>query len=504
MNLDILPSFIVKNEVTPRLYKDNIAFLRFEETKHFTVDQLSQLQRAYYTETSVKQSDIIEHYGLTIHQNKLSYVVPPKLEPTVFCIHCDTPMYYNFPKRSMIMTSELICLSCGHKENIMGDCTCKNCISSREEIFRRVLKQHHDSSTIDCYDHMDPIDQIKFGALLYGFTGGNLVTIDPLGNSAASYTPTTDLTDTYLSDLYARNALLFHKRTPMDSLIIKDGKIESYYYFRCKWMLNVVKSCQLYEDENGNIATRFAEVPEAAYESLFISLQSGQFVFTGDYDCIEESILHLWQEINFHTALAYLYLKMDEYNLPKKFVGDVIKETVKELSLLYSVSEMCQIIYTSVKSIAAYMQKERVYQKEAVNALANKLKFVHGKMKTGEWQLRGYSRDFDLKRSIIEEYLFDHVTKIGERGFTEVPNLDSVKAALPEGLNWELPPEAIQKTVDYKDYLAAKGVDPLCEKIYEALINDGHLGAHRLPEAHETILTVLETAVRVCRSSIQK
>ncbi|MHC3995663.1 hypothetical protein ACXWTF_12635 [Thiomicrolovo sp. ZZH C-3] len=282
-------------------------------------------------------------------------------------------------------------------------------------------------------------EALYFGALLYGFTTDDIHKIGPLGDFPKKYLcSVSQNTGKVLKKLYDNGLIWLHEASDPKSLIVRDDEISEYYYMRCMWLPNIVDNIHAYGSIEKLPSNIMGADPER-YVPLYRKLSSGDFESALDQvlttmaaddknaDDFGDELYELWVSVNYDDALGYLYLKMDEYNLPTEHVGEAIMQAIREYTGIYSNSEMYMLIYQAVKSAAAYRQKERVSAPHAVNSINGGLKSIHGRLSSGDWDKRSYGRDFNLPRSMLSEYLFDHVLHIGEKGFTMVPDRNFVR-----------------------------------------------------------------------------
>lgn len=140
------------------------------------------------------------------------------------------------------------------------------------------------------------------------------------------------------------------------------------------------------------------------------------------YENITKESLEYWKLIAYNELLEYLYYLMGEYNLNTENIGNAIKEKLKQILEHFSVSQGMAILYTSVTATASYSQKNGIYMKRAVNSLVSRIENGISKRLTGEWDSKGYARNYELPQSALAKCFFDRIIKIGDKGFTRKPN----------------------------------------------------------------------------------
>ena len=122
------------------------------------------------------------------------------------------------------------------------------------------------------------------------------------------------------------------------------------------------------------------------------------------------------QQIQLGECLSYLITRSKLNNLAPP-IGDKLISLLKACLAKCSVSVMHYIIYKSVESAAAYVQKPNITRKHASNSISGNIERVFGKISSGSWHSNKSFRDANHLQSAIAKVFFDYVFGIEDCGF---------------------------------------------------------------------------------------
>lgn len=122
------------------------------------------------------------------------------------------------------------------------------------------------------------------------------------------------------------------------------------------------------------------------------------------------------QQIQLGECLSYLITRSKLNNLAPP-IGDKLISLLKACLAECSVSIMHYIIYKSVESAAAYVQKPNITRKHASNSISGNIERVFGKISSGSWHSNKSFRDANHLQSAIAKVFFDYVFGIEDCGF---------------------------------------------------------------------------------------
>ena len=382
---------------------------------HLTNEEIENVIKQYYN--GVKNSILINKYNIDISSSLLVKTFPPKIHFDKVCLLCNVPMLSYRKSKSSDSTETIFCRECKHELN-SSCCPCKVCKDYRleKEMIAKEKKQalHHAQREIilDEYrtekeysidvSELDIQMKLYLSALLQASFSEDLKDIKPLSLSSLKLTPITSNKEhetKIISFLKQNRLIIFSPNTSLDSVIIEENKIVHYNPLDATYRLNISKD-EL--DINTEALLYFEDEDE-------------------DMEKIDnELLLALWLEIGLYECLEYLYVRLDEYNLPSQQIGDKTISAIKEALNHFSISQVFYFIWKATKDSAAYYQKERITKKHAVNIVAGDISRTMEKAIAQNWDISKYGRAYKYPQSIVSEVFFDRVLKIGDKGFDSV------------------------------------------------------------------------------------
>ncbi len=379
-----------------------------DKLSHLSPQEINDLMVSYYD--GEKNDVLIKEYKIDIRSSLLSKTFPLEVQNNILCPFCMTPMVSHRESKSSYSSPEIFCESCAHQRNNKY-CHCENCKAEKEKIkeIQEKQKSKKDNEKREILlelflrENSEPIDinllnlksKLYICSLLRACLSEDLNSIYPISQSSVKLAPT----DSYIMDIvsYLRDerVILFSPDTHLDSIIIEDGFIKSYYPMNVTFRLNVT---------------------EDNYQS---SIDRLMYLKGIDYISPEEKIQH-WSDIGVSESVEFLYAKMEEYNLPNEHIGDKTISSIKDALNDFSTSQLYNFIWRAVKNAAAFYQKERISKQHAVNTIAGNISRSNEKSIVEGWDVKGYGRDYNYPQTIISEVFFNMIIEIGDKGFSSV------------------------------------------------------------------------------------
>ena len=379
-----------------------------DKLSHLTDDQVNELMSRYYD--GEKNSTLIDEYEIDISSSLLVKAFPMKGYPDILCPYCEIAMVSYRKSKSAYGGESIFCSQCGHQKGY-SYCRCPNCLRQREiqEELRKneekVINERKRQVILETYSSESRVpiniaelsikDKLYICSLLRTTLDEDLSTLEPVSSSHLKLAPTQEYMNRIISYLRNIDILIFSPDTPLDSVVVENDKIISYYPLNARFKVNI-------------------DLDE--YEGLIQYLLN-----LDDVESIDDEVkISLWEEIGLNEVLEYLYARMEEYNLPVEYIGDKTISSIKKALDEYSVSQVFNFIWRAVKNAAAFYQKGQVSKKHAVNTISGNILRSSEKAKAEGWEIKGYGRDYNYPQSIISEVFFNNILKIGELGFTSV------------------------------------------------------------------------------------
>ncbi|AJG96774.1 hypothetical protein LF65_00083 [Clostridium beijerinckii] len=379
---------------------------------HLTEIEINELMNKYYK--NEKASDLVEEYQIHINPSRLYTIFPPQLCENTFCPYCQSQMLIKRPSKSSIYSNNIAyCPTCNHQD--YNFCNCNNC-SEKRKIYAEIKKMKQleankqKKQTIkDFYnlDNYSPInindisfrDRVYLGALLRTSLSEDMSTIFPLENAEIKLAPTPEYSKEILRRLHHNNIILVSPNSNIESFPESNSEIEfpnAYYINKVDYIINI--------NFNGDF--------KAGVSSLMNPLE----ILQEDKD----TGLDIWKEISLEECLEYFKYQLN--NVKFDFtVGDKTLATFKDMLESFSTAQIYGIIYRGVANATKYYQESNISRKQAANSVIGSCQRYSERALLEKWDLKKFSRPYDLPQSMISEFLFNRVLKIGSLGFEMPP-----------------------------------------------------------------------------------
>lgn len=395
-------------------------------------DELKQFIDEYYnSDLSIKK--VIEKYELNILPSKVkSYL--PEIKVDFLCPFCDVEMYEEAQSRTEYKDSQkyqnisyfrrnkkdIFCKECGHQDNKnefnQFYCNCDNCTQHKrtaEELKVKSAKEYTNQVIDSQKDSSISIEDIKYDSvitktyllthLLYLYDDKKHILKPVNALDGIKFSPSIELGFAMIGDLLEYVIRFQDTPTIYEYVYLKEGDSDfSYQPYNCTYSLNLCDN------------------REINFAKLVTLCETNEY-----YEGIDDEALDLWLKIAKEELKEYLYYLFEKYNFDTDYIGDAILEKLDLILEDFSVSEGYAILYSSVSGSASYKQTG-ISHKHAVNSVNSYIANNIVKRKSGEWQTKGYKRNYELPQTAISMVFFNNILKIGEQGFTLVPKLENI------------------------------------------------------------------------------
>lgn len=384
---------------------------RNEIFRDMSKEEFNNLFREYYR-GEVRLIPLLLEYGLGDVVKKFTARLP-EIQSDIFCPHCLVEkMISKGVERGtggeFVMKMDLYCKECGHIEHEAKLCKCYHCqrAFTLAIINDSVSKSEHTKNRYDYYIS-SPRSKILLGAFLRsGQDENNIRLILPRYTIKQHLlSPNEHYSEAIISELFNDGWLCFDKSTPENSITIENGKIKSYNPLKAHYRLNT--------NEDDSFINEISNPNLVLTTNYKINFEMGI-----TYD----EALELWNEIAYSEVVAYLEYQLQQYRFTVN-IGEKTKSVLMEGLKIFSIAQMTNLIWGTVKDIASAYQKGGITKKHAVNYIPSSIQRKIEKTLTEGWEIKGYGRNFDLPQSLLSEIFFNKIIKIGDKGFTTCPNL---------------------------------------------------------------------------------
>lgn len=383
------------------------------DLSHLTPEELCQLKEKYYGNGKVK--DLISEYDLNITPSNL-YKYFPDEESIEDCIYCKVKMMKPSISKSDMLYSfranKLYCPSCNHSNE--KSCSCKNCLTaiSRErenqknkkfEILSKMIDKK--SSETVSIEKATLFEKICLGALLRNCLDEDLITIHPFSNFLNPYAPFDKF----------ENDIIFNLERKGFIKVDLNNSINEYsiYYLN-------ENECQV----TSNFQNLYYKINfESEDQSLIDVINS---LINPEVDLSIDESLEIWRLIGLNEIYEYMNItcnnlfNIDFHNGPKTEL------VFKDLLNKFSVGQIFNIIYSRSNYALRIQVEKGIYSRHAANTIIPLVSSYSEKAINGNWTLNNYNRPKNNKESMLSDFFFGRILKIGEKGFTFPPILSSL------------------------------------------------------------------------------
>jgi hypothetical protein len=395
--------------------EDSIDIKVDERIAHLSEKDINDLIDSYYN--NIKAKDLVAKYNININPSKLYMIFPPIVCEDTICPYCGQHMFIKRVSKSarMYSTSTAYCIKCGHEDSKI--CRCTHCQEKRKLLLIREQEEKnklieekknliYDTYNIDRYNKIKLKDisfkqRIYLGALLRLALTEDMKLIKPLDCIEGKLAPTKQYTKEILRELSSNKVILINPNSDIAAFpeSSEDAEFPDVYYInKVSYVLNI----------------DFGEETEEHIEKIINPSE-----ISNDE---KEEALEIWEEIALQECLEYLYYQMDkvkfDFTAGEKTIG-VFRDLLKN----FSVSQIYGIIYKSIANATKYFQETNITKKQAANSVIGNCQKYGERAIIEQWELAKYRRTYELPQSMISEFFFNRITKIGNLGFEMPPSI---------------------------------------------------------------------------------
>ena len=375
--------------------------------KHLSETQLEELMAEYY-DGDYTVTILMKKFKIKAHSSQLVSFFPP-LVLEEECEYCKKPLLKNRPSRTGYSRLQAYCPVCHH---VVGQsyCRCQNCqkknIEQKEhqaekekiqtEEKRLAIKKAYDPNLFQKVEeqNLTLFQRLSLAVLLrLGLNEEGKVIHPPIGY-LNMLTPQPDLSGELLLALINNNIIIPDIHSSIDAFEDGDQFPTNFLIYCVSYYLNLAP-------EDGDTAAMFKRlmIPDP---TLFNEKQDL---------CFE-----IWKEIAMSEVLEYLNYSIEKIG----FELNPGKKTMAILSSLledYSVSQLYSIIYRSIANTAKFYQENKITRKHAGNMVVTHIQRYGERAKAEGWEIKGFSRNYNLPQTVISEIFFNRILNIGSLGF---------------------------------------------------------------------------------------
>lgn len=355
---------------------------------HLNEEEIENLINRYYD--GEKVAELINEYNIIYKASNLYTLFPPKVMNDTKCPYCDNSMYRDYGPRNNRHNEVTYCISCGHKYNV--ECSCEYCKNKKRNIINNEYKNNNSKVDIN---NISFKNRVYLAAFLRGTESKDIENekiVLPLVKFCRKIAPTQDMEIMIVKTLSREKIIIVDSQSDLDAFSgsLLDGDYGNrFYVHKVNYILNV--------DYNSELIN-----PNINIDNIDI-----------------EDIAQLWREIALDECIEYLYYQMNRVKFSFSH-GDKTIEVFNDLLDKFSVSQVFNIIYTSITHATRYYQEENISKKQAANSVITRCQAYGERILANGWGIKCFSRPYDCQQSIISELFFNRIYPIGDDGFNQI------------------------------------------------------------------------------------
>lgn len=380
---------------------------------HLKENEVLELMSRYYN--NEKTTELIKEYNLNITPGVLYTIFPPEKFDDIICPVCHLPMLRKRAARTSYRynNNKIYCENCGHVEG--GSCRCSHCIEVARIEKKRIQEEqeriNYEKRCLinEVYDlnkkEKIGLEKLSFrsrvylGALIRAGITEDMMSVIPILEMDRNVSPRVGYTHEMIRNLIKNQVIVVSPNSSLAAFPDSDEETEFpylYYTLKVKYALNI----EFQEDYTENVAN-IMNPDELSKED-------------------SEEAAKIWREVALEECLEYFEFQMKEVNF-NAAIGEKTIATFKDLLEKFSVSQIYGIIYRSVANATRYYQQGGVSKKQASNSVIGNCQRYAERAVIENWELKKFARPYVIPQSVLSEFLFNRVLKIGELGFNMTP-----------------------------------------------------------------------------------
>ena len=386
-----------------------------ENIAHLSQEQTVELMTRYYA--GEKNAVLIDEFKIDVKVNQL-HLTFPLLEHNESCPYCQVQMKVQPKSKSAYRKGMPFCEKCGHCIGSLA-CRCEGCQGiehrkKRNRRLREIAVQERIQNTIRGLQYNKPLfeeltvrDKLYTAALLRACLSEDMRSIHPVCSTSVVLAPTPD----YETKIILH---LCNKR-----IIIPDVQATSSV------MLNTNNTIQINARSTSfilNLANSHKTYLEIIESLLYPQPIEGNNTY---------AVFELWQEVAIHEGIEYLQARLQEYRLPIR-VGEKTRLAMGKILEKYSVSQLFNFLWYSVKNAAAFRQKNGISLQHAANTVPGNIIKRYEYANAENWSIKGFDRDSKHPESAISAQLNNYHLGTGIEGFGQPIRLETLCANFSE------------------------------------------------------------------------
>ncbi|EIK95047.1 hypothetical protein PMM47T1_18880 [Pseudomonas sp. M47T1] len=133
--------------------------------------------------------------------------------------------------------------------------------------------------------------------------------------------------------------------------------------------------------------------------------------------CLDE-VRECCEQLALQECLAFLEMALAEYRLGYR-AGDKTCAMIKAALQVFSVAQVCNVLYRAARDAAAFYQRGGVSRDHAAKTVVGSFERLMEKTLANEWVVAPFRRNFNLQQSVLSRLIYNRVLGTDDGGFTE-------------------------------------------------------------------------------------
>lgn len=412
-----------------------------DKLKHLTEEEINEVI-FFYEEGNLKVKEIVEEYNIDISSASSLITILPLVKTEEICEICGGNLLRKIKRRSEVFPSkERECSSCKHVTNSYLPCNCEKCKKIRAEKLM-IEKMELDRIKQKKYDLMDSYSQniekvdesylslkslINLGVLLRYCISEDYQYIKPFEKKEFPMTPYIERDRDIYHDLIDNRIIIpIADKNLLDSVNLtgEDKSNFVFNFYKMKYSLNIYSK-----------STKFELIEQ------FISPNTDRI--TKEY---YPYALELWRGVAKEEVREYLIVTLEKLRIFDIKIGEKTDRILAKLVKSFSTNKIHYIIWKVKKDVTDKAYEYRIKQEKMFDLLISGIENYSERIIANKWEINcKFNRS--TPQSMLSKLMFNHILKIGDSGFNEIPNQDTIDRRYYESLGFDVPDDLNDETL---------------------------------------------------------
>lgn len=360
---------------------------------HLSADERARIKKRYYYGDSVYQ--LLREYNLSIAPSQFYKILPVDQIEMYGCSRCRVNLVADPQPRTSLKTIEdptqYYCPICKKKPFLDNHGWFSYPLLSNEEVGKKqsLIKTYYERKLKPiAFDSLSLTAKIYLAALCCARLDKEQQHILPIFGSQITLAATPDLQHDIYTKLIKSRAIVVNPNSQLDAFDL-DAKS-----FPRKYDMEKVSYAL-------NLTTTGYSRP------FFEMLKHADFTYDSD-----EELFNLWQEIAIGECITYLQYRLDKVGFPFS-PGEKTHLVFQQLLENFTVSQIYYIIWCKVSDASRWYLEGGVSKQHAANSVITSCLNYGNNAVYYERALPQYRRPTDCPRSILTQFFYDKILKLG-------------------------------------------------------------------------------------------